>query len=530
MKKVKTSEANRNVVLALTKKFEFKDDRNIGQIAIAYSLQLKQKFDPHAENEGDSNGKEYPESLLGSINGMSNDGVYQAILNQYYGRKLSEEEFVKLIKLHLDHGLGELNKQILQSNKGRNAHIDFLVSIMGHGLRLLNNAGGTYRPTGNLKSVGAYRGELVIEIGKDSKTKEPVKLPINNENYFDSQHMAVAGMNGSGKTELIKDILYQLRQSSKDELNFIFFDYKGEGKSDKLKKFLEATKCEYVDIKEAALKFNPLRNIPMHNERELSFGIKSFKDAVVSIDRKIGIRQQTALEMAIGECFDAAHLIGKYPSLQDIYDQLMLNYEQNNQQPDTLTAVMRELAGDIFDDDFDPDYKLQNKSLYINLPATLGDTVRQATVFVILNYLKNEFLSYNDVETSADRIKPIRYVIVIDEAHAYLRNKNMAKVLEDFLRLIRSKGVIIVMLSQGIDEYKQKEFDFSSQVKIPILLNIQNKDPKNAKNFLGTPKNEAVLSQAVKGLDSSESGEKHGVINVKEPQLLDINQFYKRRL
>ncbi len=528
MKRIKTSEENKNVVALLTKKFEFKDDRNIGQIAIAYSLQMNKRFDLSSAIETDNNGKEYPETLLGNINGVSNDKVYHAILNQLYEKPLTEEEFQKLTKLHLDHGLGELNKRLLQNNKGKNAHIDFMLSIMNHGLSLLNNSSTSFKPTANLKDVDAYSKELKIEIGKDSKTKEPIVLAINNERDFDSQHIALAGMNGSGKTELVKDILFQLREQSEEKLNFIFFDYKGEGKSEKLKKFLTATKCEFIDIKEAPFVFNPLRNIPMNNERDKSFGIKAFKDTVASIDKRISIRQQTSLEVAIRECFNAANVIGKYPSLQDVYEQLEATYLQNNQNPDTLTAIMRELAGDIFADDFDPDYKVQDKSLYVNLPPTLGDTVRQATVFIILNYLLSEFISYNDVQTSAERIKPIRYVIVIDEAHAYLGNKNMAKVLENLLRMIRSKGVIIMLVSQGIEEYKQKDFDFSSQIKIPILLNIQNKDPKLAKSFLGTPKSEIALSNALKGLESTDDGEKHGVLNLKETKLFDINMFYKR--
>ena len=528
MKRIKTSEANKIVVSTLTKKFEFKDDKYIGQIAIAYSFQLGKKFDLDADNAVDNNGKEYPETLTGNINGNTNDPVYHAILNQLYERKISDEEFQKLMKLHLDHGLDELNRKLLQNNKGKNAHIDFLLSIMNHGLSLLNNTSTSFRPSINLKDVDAFTGELKIEIGRDSKTKEPIILAINNENEFDSQHIALAGMNGSGKTELVKDILYQMRKASDEKLNFIFFDYKGEGKSDKLKRFLEATNCEFIDIKQQAFIFNPLRNIPMNNERDQNFGIKAFKDTVASIDKRISIKQQTNLEVAIRECFTAAAIIGKYPSLQVIAEQLEAIYQQQNLNPDTLTSIVNELAGDIFADDFDPDYKVQDKSLYINLPPTLGDTVRQATVFIILNYLLNEFISYNDVQTSPERIKPIRYVIVIDEAHAYLGNKNMAKVLENLLRMIRSKGVIIMLVSQGIEEYKQKDFDFSSQVKIPILLNIQNKEPKLAKTFLGTPKSEVALSNALKSLDNASDGEKHGILNIKDTRLIDINMFYKR--
>jgi hypothetical protein len=48
-------------------------------------------------------------------------------------------------------------------------------------------------------------------------------------------------------------------------------------------------------------------------------------------------------------------------------------------------------------------------------------------------------------------------LLVIDEAHIYLKNKNARKALEELLRLLRSKGVIIVMLSQGVEDYKTKD-------------------------------------------------------------------------
>ncbi|MBL7689990.1 MAG: DndE family protein [Flavipsychrobacter sp.] len=530
MKKIKTSEVNRNTVLNFTKKFDFRDDRTVGQIAIAYSIQLNTHFDVDNDKPCDNNGKEYPESFLGEINRYSNDVVYHAILNQHYNRKLTEEQIQKLLKLHLDHGLETLQRTVLQTNKGKNAHIDFLLNVMERGLVLLDFPKTKIRTNGPLKNANSFEGRLKVELGKDAKTGEKVVLDINDENQFDSQHFAVAGMNGSGKTELVKDILFQLRQQSQEKLNFIFFDYKGEGKSSKLKKFLEATNSEFVDIRERPFLFNPLRNINISNDRDRTFGIKAFKDTVASIDSRIGVKQQNCLENVMRKCFEKTAKTGDYPSLRDVSEALSEYYDESKMKPDTLSSIMSELGGEIFATDFDPNYKLQEKSLYINLPTSLGDTVRQAAVFLMLNYLLNEFTSYNDVVTTKERLKPIRYVIVIDEAHAYLSNKNMSKVLENLLRMVRSKGVIIMMLTQGIEEYKRKEFDFTSQIKIPILLNVQNKDVKVARSLLGTPKNEAVLKSALTFLGKNDDDKKFGVINVNDPTPIEINQFWKRTI
>lgn len=59
---------------------------------------------------------------------------------------------------------------------------------------------------------------------------------------------------------------------------------------------------------------------------------------------------------------------------------------------------------------------IYKQSLYIDLPLELSDTLRQLCVFLTLKYLLAEFSSMNDTQPTKDRVKPIEYVIVIDEA------------------------------------------------------------------------------------------------------------------
>lgn len=106
--------------------------------------------------------------------------------------------------------------------------------------------------------------------------------------------------------------------------------------------------------------------------------------------------------------------------------------------------------------------------------------------------------------------------------NVYLKNKNASKALEDILRVLRSKGVVIIMLTQGVEDYKTKNFDFASQVKIPICLNINNKDYKLVESFVGTPRSKQKLQEAINKLEP-----KKGVINIKEPQIIKINQFWR---
>lgn len=521
MNRIKTSLANKDIVPILKNKFGFKEYMNVAQIAIAHSLQLSKKFSAEDYGSKDSKGHEFPDSFLGEQNNKSNNGIYRAVFNQHYERRLSEDDFSKLLKLHLDHGLEVLNREILLTDNRRHGHIDYLLHTINKSVTLLNNT-STFLPRTNKKELGAYEGLLEVQLGKNVEDQQPIKIQINNVDEFDSQHIAFAGMTRSGKTQLVKDILYQVSKQSDYELKFIFFDYKGEGKSEKLREFLDATQSEFIDIQSRPFAFNPLSYINLTNERTRDYNIRSFRDTIASIDKKIGVRQKNNLEQAIRNCFDRTIGRGEYPTIQDVNDELLSLYEDAGQKLDILTSILSELSGGIFDPETSLGDKLYNKSIYLNLPPTLPDSIRQAAVFLTLNYLLAEYINYNDVQISEDRIKPIRYVIVIDEAHVYLKSKNMAEALENILRMIGSKGVIVVMLSQGIEEYRQKSFDFTSQVKIPILLNVQNKEIKLVKAFLGTPRSDIALQKVLRNLEGGK-----GVINFKEPQLIEVNQFWK---
>ncbi len=100
-------------------------------------------------------------------------------------------------------------------------------------------------------------------------------------------------MAGSGKTQLMKDILYQISKNTNCQLKYIFFDYKGEGNAAQLKPFLENTNCEFVDIINDGFKFNPLTSINLYDgERQKVFSIKAFVDTIATFVPNIGVSQR----------------------------------------------------------------------------------------------------------------------------------------------------------------------------------------------------------------------------------------------
>jgi len=507
---------------SLTRLFNFKLDGVVTRIAFAFSLQLSKRFDLKDTFSLPSDGRDWRDER--TLFGVSSDEkpyytIYKAMLDQHYSTVLSEEMFIKLFKAHLNFGLERMNGDLQDKNIASGYHVSYLMKIVKNGLDLIDNKKPIAPLISETHNISAYEGLVSIVLGKTESGVE-IKLPINDLKEFDSCNIAIAGMVGSGKTELIKDVLFQISSQTQNELKFIFFDYKGEGNPDRLKQFFDLTKSRMVDLRNAPMDLNPLSFISLSNERARLFNINSFVDFILTIATGLGSKQKHALQIVLTQAYENRN---EHPTLSEIYQRVLDYYEEKGIKPDTLISIMADLAKSIFTSDVKPSKnKIYGESLYVNLPMELSDTLRQLCVFLTLKYLLAEFTSTNDTEPNEDRIKPLRYVIVIDEAHVYLKNKNASKALEDILRVLRSKGVVIVMLTQGVEDYKTKNFDFASQIKIPVCLNINNKDYRLIESFVGTSRSKQKLQEAINKLEPQKA-----VINLLEPQVITINQFWK---
>ncbi len=505
----------------ITNIYNFKRDTITGRIALALSINKGKLFHDY-ENSLPQNGREYTptSNIFGSlVNDTDNFVLYKTMFDQHYVKELSENEFIKLYKLHLRDGLDLWINELEKGDITKGDHISFLLKPIKNGLTLRSNSFKINSGNVQINSIKEITSLLSFELGK-TESGETIEIRINDLRDFDNRNMAIAGMAGSGKTQLMKDILYQISKNTNNELKFIFFDYKGEGNPSQLKPFLDATKCEFIDIvNDNGVKFNPFLSISL-DERQRPFSIKAFVDTIATFVPSVGVAQKNILTNVITNLFDSKN--GSYPTITELFEAIEEYYEENNRRPDTLFAGIQDLTTSIFNCDTN-NPNILDQSLYLNLPPALSDTLRQLVVFLLLRYFNTFFSSTNDCEP-IDHIFPLRYLIVIDEAHIYLKNKNARKALEELLRLLRSKGVIIVMLSQGVEDYKTKDFDFASQVKLPICLNVQNKDYKAISNFVGTPSSKYKLEAEIKKLVSGK-----GLINIGEPKIIELRQWWKTK-
>lgn len=516
---IKTSKANEDVVRALTNKIGVNAKENIiARIALGYSLQRGRKFSNSEFNLYDSKGKEYKEHIL--FDARYKD-FYIALICQHYGIFKTNENIPKYVKLHVDHGLELLG--ILFESSTNYTFLDFLIEHLEKGTSILENVsiGLDAVKNHNQHIEKTYYSEAIkINVGKNLND-EDIFMSLNDTNLYNNCHIAVAGLPGTGKTRFAMELLTQISTESNHHVSFIYLDFKGLKDDDLiyLKPFFNHTKALFIDAPKIPFPLNPLTFIDSINEVNKQMGVDKFVDIICKYSN-IGIKQRGILRDATMRAF-LNKKAGQHPSIPEINSILI---ELVGEKRDTLTEIIDELSRYNIFQDSKNDVSFLNQNIYLSLSGDLSNSVRFTSLFLIINFIYNTFMNMDNTPVE-NGSRGMRYVLLIDEAHVIFKEKKYQDILEKMLREIRSKGVSVIMLSQGIDEFNQTSFDFSSMCEMAFLLDIKDKtNSKVINKFLGFSEKEGI--KAARSLEKIQKGQ--AVSNIKEfskGELFNIKQF-----
>lgn len=517
-----TSQKNQEVVSKLTRKLPGDTRENvIARIAICHSLSSKKRFTREEFSLYDSKGKEYKEHVL--FDPQYKD-IYIALVCQAYKISPDDELLPKYIKLHLDHGL-ELIDKYFEDNPDNN-FLDFFMKYLTKGTEALENTVVTLDPAFNSNlhvRKNLYSGPIDIKIGYNRSTREELHFCFNDTRKYNNQHIAVAGMSGSGKTQFAKEFMWQLNSLTGGKVNFLFLDFKGlkEDERKKEEDFFKSANIKYVDAPRSPFPLNPLTFIDNIDKKNKIVGINKFVD-IIARYAALGNKQKQFLKDATEAAFDNV-ADGAYPGMKDVYDQLL---ELVGEKRDSLTEIMQHLSEyELFDNTSEDPSDFLNNNYYFSLSGELDSTVRFTAIVLIIYYIFNVFTNMGGAPVE-NGYQSMRYVLMIDEAHDLFREKKTLEILETILRKIRSYGVSVFLLSQGIKEYDQGTFDFSQECSSAFLLPINDKKNIKAINkFLGLSEKESA--RAIRNLERLENG--CAISNIQEfpkAEVFNVVQYW----
>lgn len=473
---IKTSS---ELVKKLTNKMGLGEENHIARISLAYSLTKGATYDSGNLYSSADKQKEYKDNTLF---GNYRD-YYISLICQKYKIHKDDTDVRKYLKWHIDNGLEMIN---LYFDENKNVSgIEFLLDHIELGIDAINENETSFdfvkNKNNSLKEKESFLAPIKILIGEQNGKE--IYFTLNNTSVYGNCHIAIAGQSGAGKSYFARKFLERIITESKGQVNFLYLDFKGMTESDKTSKdykdFFSSTNAKLIDTPRDSFPVNPLSFINNINEKDKIVGIGRFVDIIVKY-ANLGNVQKQHLKDATRKAFEDKK-DGSYPSLLEILENI---YEIAGDKPTSLTQILIGLTEiELFDNNKLGDFI--NENYYLSLSGDLSKEVRFTATFLVIYYLYNTFMNMDKVPIENNH-SGLRYVLLIDEAHNVFKDKKSQEILEKLLREVRSQGVAVMLVSQGIEEFNQPSFDFSEMCQSAFLMQIKDGNNwKSISKFLG---------------------------------------------
>lgn len=392
------------------------------------------------------------------------------IAHTYGKREFSEDEFFSnrsIIKNHIDSGAALLAKMFQETGRSGDALIERLVDEVEF--------------AGRREQLGSG---LDIFIGRTLLQRTELIMELNNTTKHANSHLAIMGKPGVGKTQFLLKILTDIRIQSNFQTNFIYFDYKGDVVENA--RFLELARVQPFRLLQGAqsLPINPFI-LPAYDEQTINVSAREKAESFASINSKLGVVQKGTLTEAIRASYaKRAGSPAPYPDFPDILEAANAAYEEDGKKDDSLIEVLRDLS------DFDlfwrhgsegaPIDRVSNRTMLIDVHAM--PVLKELVAYLVIERLYKEMATLPDSPVTEGR-RTIRTILVIDEAHNYLGQKNM--FLQRIIREGRSKGVVVFFASQSPNDYQQKFFNFQELLEFTYIFQCDGVAAGSVQDILG---------------------------------------------
>lgn len=308
-------------------------------------------------------------------------------------------------------------------------------------------------------------------------------------------NIGVVGDLGTGKTQLLKSLVFQLRQKGKEQqgtpLTTLIFDYKRDFQDPE---FLDSVGGKLLHINNIPLNFFALRGgyTPMKAAQKSN----EFIDVLDKIYGGIGPIQKDRLQSVITDLY--REMKPEAPTISEV----LARYLEDNDKPDSVTALLRKfVVSEIFSDD---------KSQLLSFEELMEDNVvvvalndfgtdddgKNALVVLFLNLYYDYMLNSKKWPYlgSEPQLRTLNSYLLVDEAVNIMKYK--FPVLMSLLLQGREFGVGVILASQYLTHFKQGQEDYAQ----PLLTWFVHKVPSISQKdlfMLGLSERTEVMLQKI---------------------------------
>ena len=329
----------------------------------------------------------------------------------------------------------------------------------------------------NYNASPSSKNEVILRLGEVSQlypSKKLVEFSLNRVGK--PPHIALMGATSKGKTTTGIQMAKQIVDQS--SIPILLIDPKGE--------FVQNGKLSSSIAKWNNSSINPIQagEIPipldfLPNSGIGDTGIQNaamrFRDSIALCCKSIGEVQRDRILQVIEKIIrDESDR-----SLDSIKDAYFQELTKEGLDKDSVHSRLNELtsfnifkpimsASDFF-----------SKSWVISLASVESEELKKLIVMLLLDAAKTHLLRLPDSEQTGN-IQSLRNLIVIDEARRVMAS-NKSESLADLVRQGRSKGVVIMLLSQDPTDFQGEADDFLSQIGTCVAFACQSGDKGLAK-------------------------------------------------
>jgi len=461
----------------LAAKIKYMDLATLARVAIGISIQKHGK-DLWDHQDG-SRLKEFNRySLLGDY-----ESFYKTLFDSVYEKKIDDDDFFSTqsyMRNHIESGITMLYDLYQSCNQDTNQFIAKLIDLSKQGLVSSQDSS---------VDDNSQVYPLILEIWNNVYNNSIFPIHLNNITMHGNSHLAIMGKPWVGKTQILLNILCQIREKSNFTTNFIFFDYKWED-SIYTDKFLKYTQAEVYSLPKDKLPVNPFI-LDDYDDVSIKMSAREKADSFSSIGRGFWPVQKWNLQDIIIDCYNQRKGNSiPFPDLNEIYNRLIDVYEERKIKNDTLSETLRWLSDfGLFQshkDWWDLIDKLYKKTMIVWLNHLPAEWLRELVAYLIIEKLYKEMKSLPESKIEND-YRQIRTVLVIDEAHNYLSQKNI--FLQKIIREWRSKGIAVFFASQSPSDYEQDDYNFKENLEFSLVLWCNELSPSSVTGLLWCPQN-----------------------------------------
>lgn len=355
--------------------------------------------------------------------------------------------------------------------------------------------------------AGGIEGEVRLKIGSVSRTldsDEPIDFILNGPGL--PPHIALMGAIGRGKTMTGTQMAIELVQKAR--IPFLFIDPKGEFVEDgrvvgPFSVFGSAVTGIEVGTNPLPLNFLPAHNAPT---QRIARAAMRLRDTLAMCCKSPGDLQKDLLRTAIQDVINSRG-DRSLDTIRDRYEAALLANGKSG--TDSIISRLNEMTGSnmpCFEPTLQP-AQFFTRSWVVSLHL-LPEELKRLVTLVLLDAVSSFLLEQADSPVSGG-YRVLRHLLVVDEARKTLRERR-SESLVDLIRQGRSKGSVVMLLSQDPSDFEGEADDFTSQLGTVIAFACNQ-----TKKGLGAL--EGVFGRKLQAAEFADTQLEAGVAFVKIP-------------